>query len=346
MQIKPELLISTLERSKLSPIYLISGDEPLQIMEVSDAIRAQARYQGVTERILLEVDAGFNWNSLLQEATNLSLFSTKRLIELRLGNKKFGTKGSQILIEYVQNLNENNILLILMGPLDRQAQQAKWYKVASKAGIVVPVRHININYLPDWICRRVKKYGKQISSDNAYLIADRVEGNLLAASQEIEKLCMLVSGKEINADKIFETVSDSTRFNVFFMLDSAYAGDTKRAIRMLRGLASEGAEPIAVYGALMWSYRRLCSIAYHYYSGTQLAKLFTDYHIWDNDSKQAIKVVLSKNSLETLHRVLRFIDRLDRKIKSADTENIWDILSKVLLWLSEKPIAIYEDYPS
>ena len=298
MQIKAEHLPDEIKRKGLSPVYLISGDEPLQLNEAADLIRLKAREQGVEERIVLDVATGFDWNRLIEESASMSLFASARLIELRMGSSKPGRDGGKVLTEYAEQLASYNILLITSDRLDKKVKQSKWYKSLNKVGVTIQVWPIDADCLPDWIRRRIQKYNKRITVDAAQIIADRVEGNLLAASQEIDKLCLLIDNPEITADDVIAAVVDSTRYDVFELIECAYANKTKRLLRILSGLKSEGMEPMAIYGALMWDYRRLCSMAYHFDNGLTLEKLFAEYRIWDNRRKQSINSILSRHNVK------------------------------------------------
>ena len=334
MQLRAEQLPDEIERKGLSPVYLISGDEPLQLNEATDLIRFKAREQGVEERVVLDVATDFDWNRLTEESASMSLFSSTRLIELRMGSSKPGRNGGRVLTEYAEQLASNNILLITSDRLDKRVQQSQWYKSLNKVGVTIQVWPIDTDRLPDWIRQRVQKYNKHITSDAAQLIADRVEGNLLAASQEIGKLCLLIDHNEITADDVIAAVTDNTRYDVFELIECAYANKTKRLLRILNGLKSEGIEPMAIYGALIWDYRRLCTMAYHFDNGSTLEKLFAEYRIWGNKRKQAIKSILNRHNIKKLYELLRQANFLDRKIKSAEKHTVWDAMLTLLLAFS------------
>ena len=334
MQLRAEQLPDEIERKGLSPVYLISGDEPLQLNEATDLIRLKAREQGVEERVVLDVATGFDWYRLIEESASMSLFTSRRLIELRMGSSKPGRDGGKVLTEYAEQLSRDNILLITSDRLDKRVQQSKWYKSLNKVGVTIQVWPIDTDRLPNWIRQRVQKYNKHITVDAAQLIADRVEGNLLAASQEIDKLCLLIDHNEITADDVIAAVIDSARYDVFELTECAYANKTKRLLRILNGLKSEGMEPMAIYGALIWDYRRLCTIAYHFDNGSTLEKLFAEYRIWDNKRKQAIKSILNRHNVKKLYELLRQANSLDRKIKSAEKHTAWDAMLTLLLAFS------------
>ena len=334
MQVRVEQLPDEIKRKGLSSVYLISGDEPLQLNEASDFIRNKARELGIEERVVLDVATGFEWNRLIEENASMSLFSSRRLIELRMGSSKPGREGGKILTEYAEQLAGENVLLITCNKLEKQVQKSKWYKSLDKVGVTTQVWPIDAEKLPNWIRQRIKKYNKTIAEDAAQLIADRVEGNMLAASQEIDKLCLLVDNDEITVEDVASAVTDSTRFDVFDLIECAYANKTKRLLRMLDGLKSEGMDPMAIYGPLMWDYRRLCTIGYHLSNGHSLEKLFADYRIWNNKHKQAIKSILHRHNIKKLHTLLKQANALDRTIKSAGKHTAWDALLSLLLAFS------------
>ena len=334
MQVRIEQLPDEIRRKGLSSIYLISGEEPLQLNEAADFIRGKAREQGVEERVMLDVATGFDWNKLIEENASMSLFASTRLIELRMGSSKPGREGGKVLTKYAEQLAGDNILLITSDRMDKQVQKSKWYKSLDKVGVTTQVWPIEAGKLPGWLRQRVQKQYKHIATDAAQLIADRVEGNMLAASQEIDKLCLLVDNDEITTKDVIAAVTDSTRFDVFSLIESAYADETKRMLRMLNGLKSEGMDPMAVYGALMWDYRRLCTMGYHLSNGDSLDKLFSDYRICDNKRKRAIKSVLQRHNLKKLYELLKQANALDRTIKSAEKHTAWDALLSLLLEFS------------
>lgn len=337
MRLRAEDLAARLKQSGLSPIYFISGDEPLQIMECADAVRQHAVQEHFEERIVFDVDKGFDWNTLLHATGNISLFSTRRLLELRMGNQKPGKEGAAVLTEYTQQLPPDTVLVITSGRLDRQTQQSKWYGVLEKSAVCIQVKEISAADLPEWIRRRVQKSGKNTSLQAAALLADRVEGNLLAAKQEIDKLCLLAEGGVITEDNVIAAVADSARFGVFGMIEAAFAGDTARTTRMLAGLLEEGLDPAEIYPALMWEFRRLCSMAFAVTSGISLEKLYAEYRVWDQKRKQGIKLTLRRHTLQQLHVLFRFALRIERVIKSSDKPLAVDQLQALLLKLAGGP---------
>ena len=338
MRLRAEQLSANLKKSGLAPVYLISGNEPLQIMECVDEIRRYARQQNFEERVVLDVEKDFDWNSLWNETANISLFSSKRLLELRMGDQKPGREGGAVLAEYAGDPPGDNVLVITSERIDKKAQQSAWFTALDKTGITVAIWPIDPEQLPDWIHQRIGKQNKKISLAAAGLLAERVEGNLLAAKQEIDKLCLLIDRSEITAEDVVSSVADSARFGVFELIEAALAGNAARTIRMLGGLRGEGVEPVEIYAALMWDFRRLCSIAHLVKSGVAIEKLFGELRIWDPKRKQAIKTTLKRHKTGKLHDLLRFAVQIDKTIKSSDKVIVWEKLQAFLLALAGSPV--------
>ena len=330
MRLHPDQLDTHLKRSSTTPIYFVSGDEPLQKLECIDLIRKHYRGQGYDERIIFNVDKSFNWNSINEVTRNLSLFSSQRIIELRMGAPKPGREGGGVLQEYAAKENDGTLLIISSDKMDKSTQNNKWAKSIDKVGVMIQVWPIGPAQLPGWIQGRIQKKQKKITQDAARLIAERVEGNLLAAQQEIEKLVLLTEKNLIDIEDVIGAVADSSRYNVFDMVESAFLGNIDRTLLMLNGLKNEGAEPLALFGALMWEYRRLCSIAYEYEAGIQLENIFKSYRIWDQ-KKRSITAVLKRHSSKSLDQLLNYCATIDKTLKSGHRDRAWDQFNILLL---------------
>ena len=330
MRLRPEQLKTHLERSGKMPVYFVSGDEPLQKLESIDLIRNHYQKQGYDERIIFEVNKSFDWNQINGASSNLSLFSNNKIIELRMVAPKPGRQGGIFLQQYVENENNDTVLIISSDKIDKGTQNNKWVKAIDKAGLMIQVWPIGPAQLPGWIQARMQNRQKKITHDAARLIAERVEGNLLAAQQEIEKLLLLIEKDRIDIEDIMGAVADSSRYNVFDMLESAFVGNIDRTLLMLNGLKNEGMKPLLLFGALMWEYRRLCSIAYEYEAGTQLENIFRSYRIWDQ-KKRPITSVLKRHTSKSLDRLLNYCAVIDKTLKSGQRDRAWDQFSTLLL---------------
>lgn len=332
MRLKPDQLPNALKKP-LAPVYLISGDEPLQHMECCDSIRMAAREQGYSEREVLEVDRRFDWNRLAQTGASLSLFADKRLIELRMAGGP-GTEGGAALTGYCGQPPADTVLLISTGKLDGRSRQAKWHQSIDKTGVTVAVWPIEPARLPDWISHRFRRHGVTIDHDAAELIAERVEGNLLAAAQEIEKLCLLRAGEtRIDLAAVLAAVADSARYDAFTLIESAYAGHLARSLHILQGLRDEGVEAIAIHGAIMWQLRRTCSMAGAGAAGEPLDAVLQRYKVFDNQ-RGVFKRLLKRHPRPALDGMLHDGGRIDGLLKGYREGDPWQALAWLIARLA------------
>jgi DNA polymerase III subunit delta len=332
MKLKPEQISSHLERN-LAPIYLVSGDEPLQVAETCDAVRKHARQSGCSERLLFNVETGFDWNALLQARDTLSLFAEQRLVELRLPSGKPGETGAKVLREYAARPPDGDVLLIISGKIEKEAQRSKWFTALEQSGVVVQVWPLSAAQLPAWIERRMRTKGLQPSVEAVALLAERVEGNLLACAQEIEKLLLLYGPGAVDHAAVASAVYDSARYSVYDLVDRALAGDGTAVARVLRGLQGEGEEPVLVLWALTREVRILMNMVEESRRGMALEQLFTQHRIWENQ-KILVRNALKRSSPHSFRRLLRLAARTDRVIKGIAAGNAWDELLQLALGLA------------
>jgi DNA polymerase-3 subunit delta len=249
LRLRAEQLPAALARA-LAGIYLVSGDEPLLVGEAADAIRAAARAAGFADRRVFFIDRSFSWDELRLAAQSLSLFAEKRLFELRMPSGK-PDKGAALLAELAVQSAPDLIYLVIADKLDRKARDAPWVQAVEEHGAWVTTMPVDTAALPAWLRGRAKALHIDIDPQASQLIVDRVEGNLLAAQQELEKLALLANGASIDVDLVLRSVGDSARYDVFQLAQAAAAGDAERAFRVLLGLKSEGVEPTLILWALL-----------------------------------------------------------------------------------------------
>lgn len=332
MRQRPDQLEATLRRQGLAPLYLVFGDEPLQILECCDLLRRQARGAGFEERVVLNVEAGFDWQSLGAEAGALSLFASRRLIEVRLGEAKPGTEGAKALAAYAAAPPPDTLLLVSAGRIDRQSQQSKWFKALEQAGVAVQSRPVEAARLPGWLAARARSLGLGLSPAAAELIADRVEGNLLAADQELRRLALLYGDQAVDSEQVLAAVADNARYDLFDYIDCTLTGDGARSLRMLRGLEAEGTEAVVVCWGLSRELRSLCLMAAERAGGAAWEPLFARHRIWDK-RRRPVQAALERHRLPVLRRLLREAGRIDRVIKGAAEGRPWDDLARLSLAL-------------
>ena len=256
MRISPDQLPRTLEKA-LAPAWLVIGDEPLLVGEAADAIRARARAAGHVSRETFFVDRYFDWSELQASSRSLSLFGERRILEVRMPSTRPGKDGGAVLAQLAADPVPDTLLLVLAGRAERDTYSTAWFRSFEKGGVVVRCQPVAIGQLPDWIVSRAARHGLSIEPEGAQLLAERVEGNLLAAHQEIEKLALLQAGGAVSTEQLLAAVADSARFNIFQLGEAALEGDALRSLRVLEGLRVEGVEPTLVLWALCRDLRAL-----------------------------------------------------------------------------------------
>jgi DNA polymerase-3 subunit delta len=324
MKIRPEQLDSHLA-GRLAPVYLVSSDEPLLLQEACDAIRAAARAQGFSERVVFGVEPGFDWAELGETAAGLSLFAAQRLIELRMPGGKPGEVGAKALVEYAARPVQGNLLLISLPRLDKAAQVTKWFTALERAGVLLQLWPPAPAQLPGWITQRMRARGMKPTPAAAAALAGRVEGNLLACVQEIEKLLLLHGPGAVDEEAVVDAVADSARFDVFALADSALAGDAARCLRILRGLQDEGVEPVLIGWALTREIRLLAVLAHGLAQGRKPFALFQQHRVWEK-RQPLLEQALKRHGLSQWRALLRLCARLDRVTKGRAAGNVWDDL--------------------
>ena len=331
MKLKPSQLNNHLKRQGLAALYLLTGDEPLQMMECADTLRTFARHQGFSERVVLTVETGFDWNRLAQNANSLSLFASKRLLEIHLGNKSPGNEGTQALTTYANRPPSDTVLLITADKLDANKQKTKWFTALDERGIIIPIWPLETSQLPTWIAQRLNQRGLQASSEAINLIAERSEGHLLACAQEIEKLSLLYGSNHIDTAQVLEAVADSARFEIFTWVDTVLAGDKPRSVRQLERLRTEGVDPILVTWALTREIRQLSQITSALKRGQQPEAVFKTYRIWSSRKPVISSAIKRYPYPQTWQQFLQQTVSIDCMIKGVESGNPWDELQRLSL---------------
>jgi DNA polymerase III subunit delta len=329
VKIQANQLHSHLQK-KLAPCYLVTGDEHLLVSEALDAIRESARNQGFTSRDLHTATTGFDWASLHDATANLSLFAERRIVELRLPTGKPGRAGSQAIVDLVAQIGPDLLLIVVTPKLDRNGQSAKWVKALDAAGVNLTIWPVAPRELPGWIAARMRRSGLQPDRGAVAMIADRVEGNLLAAGQEIEKLRLLHGEGPVSADDVSAAVANSSRFDVFKLVDAALGGDAKRAIKILAGLRAEGVEPVIIVWALTRELRTLASLGDAILSGMDLASGMQKAKVWS--SRQGlIRSCVARHQPRDFHRLLKATGQADRAAKGQLRADPWQLVTPIVL---------------
>jgi DNA polymerase-3 subunit delta len=336
MRIKPEQLSAALQK-RLMPVYFISGDEPLQLGEMADAVRKAARKAGFENREIISAETGFEWNQLAFSADSLSIFADKKIIDLRLPTGTPGTDGAKALIAYCERLPEDTLLLITAGKATGSALKSRWLEALDKVGVVIQVWPLEGQDLIRWLQQRMQQRGLNAETDGLRILASRIEGNLLAAAQEIEKLYVLYGAGNLNNQQIFDVVADSSRYDVFKLMDSVLSASVNRIFKILSGLRAEGIAAPIVLWALTREARVLIKIKLALSQGQNREAVFKNNQIWDK-RKQLVSNALDRLSDHDLNSILVLSAKADRQIKGQQQGDAWETLLAICLMFASAQI--------
>ena len=332
MKISANQLNSHLKNSLL-PCYLVTGDESLLVQEALDTIRAEAREQGFGARELYVATTGFDWTDLRNAAGNLSLFAERRIVELRLPTGKPGVKGGATIVEMTEQAGDDLLFVVSAPKLDRSGAASKWVKALEAAGGYTQIWPVAVRELPAWINARMKNAGLQPDRDAVRLIADRVEGNLLAAQQEIEKLRLLHGEGPISAEDVDAAVADSSRYDVYKLVDAAVGGDAARAVRILAGIRTEGIEPVIVMWALTRELRTLARLADSIQSGVDLSTSLRQAGVWQN-RQGLVRACVGRHQTADFYDLIRLARKADAAAKGQLRADPWQLATQIVLGLA------------
>ncbi|MGK5027393.1 DNA polymerase III subunit delta [Janthinobacterium sp. RB2R34] len=318
----------------LAQLYVISSDEHLLALEAADKIRRAARKQGYTERDVLSVERSFKWGELLAANQELSLFGDKKLIELRIPTGKPGKDGGAALQSYAKNLSPDNLTLITLPKLDWATQKAAWVASLQQAAVYIDIPNVERAQLPAWISQRLAAQGQSAERASIDFIAERVEGNLLAAHQEIQKLGLLHEAGKLTYEQVQDAVLNVARYDVFKLSEAMLAGDPARLVRMLEGLKGEGEALPLVLWAVSEEIRTLLKLKAGMAQGRPLGALMKEMRIW-GPRERMMEPALRRVSLPVLEKALQEAAQVDKMIKGlrakAHAGDAWDALLQLAL---------------
>jgi DNA polymerase-3 subunit delta len=326
MQLRSEQLSQQLER-RLAPIYFLTGDEPLQMAEAADLVRRVAKQQGYTEREVLDQGPGFDWAQLRNAAENMSLFGEQRILDLRLQSPKVGKDGAKALIEYAEHPPSDTLLLISAPKLERSQLANKWVKTLERTGVLVQIWPIEAQRLLAWIDQRMRRVGLLPETGVREMLLERVEGNLLAAAQEIDKLSLLQGPGVVTPEQLAAAVADSARFDVFNLVDILLSGDLSRGLRVLDRLKGEGVAEAVVLWALSREVRNLAMLAFQIEQGDGIEQVLSAKRVWEK-RKPLVRKGLQRPARHWQGLLLECA-RVDLAIKGRDSIDPWLLLQDV-----------------
>lgn len=325
MQLAPAQLAPHLQRG-LKPLYTLHGDEPLLVQEAADAIRAAARTQGYTERTVHTVSgAHFDWSAVLAAGGSLSLFADKQIVEIRIPSGKPGKDGSAALQQVAEGAagNDSTLTLVLLPRLDFATKKSAWFAALESAGAMIELQPVERGALPQWIAQRLAQQGQRVMAGEEgqrtlQFFADRVEGNLLAAHQEIQKLALLHPAGELRFEQVESAVLNVARYDVFKLSEAVLAGQVARVQRMLDGLQAEGEAEVLVHYALSEDIRALKRVKDAMAAGRPLPVALREQRVWGLKEKLFERVLprLSATALENLLHGAHVVDGIVKGLKS------------------------------
>jgi DNA polymerase-3 subunit delta len=311
----------------LSPLYAVHGAEALLALEAGDAIRAAARKSGCAEREVFSAEPGADWSKVGASAANLSLFSTRKLLEVRIPSGKPGAEGGKALEALCARLPEDTVVLVMLPELEWQQLKTAWFSALEGAGTVVEAKAISREELPQWLAERLAAQQQRAGIETLEWLADRVEGNLLAAKQEVEKLALLLPAGEITLDSIRESVTDVSRFERDALLEAIHEADPGRIARAVDSLEAEG-EPLPL---LLWALTEELRLMVQLTGGERPRRFL------DPDRLQRIQRTARKHDAASFDRQLLRAHRIDRMIKGVETGDAWEEILELSLALAGRP---------
>jgi len=335
MRLSADQLNQHLQRG-LQPLYVVHGEEPLLALEAADMIRAAAKRAGYAEREVFTVEAGFNWSDLIASGNSMSLFASQRLMDIRIPGGKPGVEGARMLQEYCAALPPDTVTLISLPKLDRQTLTTKWFGALEQAGAVVPVYAVERGRLPQWISQRLAAQNQRADAQALQFLADQVEGNLLAALQEVQKLALLFPEGALSLDQMRGAVLDVARFDVFKLGDALLSGDVPRLARMLDVLKGEGVSPVLILWAFTQEIRALLKIKTGVRRGVSQATLMREARVWES-RQSLVQRALDRLDEATLESALLKVAELDRMTKGLAWGDVWDEFLQLGLRLAQRP---------
>jgi DNA polymerase-3 subunit delta len=331
MRLKAEQLTGHLQQDLL-PAYLIFGDEQMLVEEASDLVRQQARKLGANERQVWHVEGRFDWSQLQWQEQTMSLFASRRLLEIRLPSGAPGKEGGEALRKFAENPPQDTTLLIISGKIDNRSQKSKWFTELDRIGATTPIWPVDLVSLPRWIQQRFQQRALNVDQQVAALIAERVEGNLFAAAQEVEKLLLLSVDGKIDEQLVLESVADNARFEAFGLMDTVFLGQVAKIPRMIGRLRAEGLDILAIFSAVSWSLHRAVDMAFQLKQGQQIAQVFSSQKppVWQK-SQSMMRQALMRHDYTQWHTFLQQMAEVDQAAKGSIQSCPWILLENLCM---------------
>jgi DNA polymerase-3 subunit delta len=337
MQLRPQDLPAHLARG-VAPLYVIHGDEPLAAIEAADAVRAAARRAGCDEREVFVVEQHFRWDGFVAANANLGLFGSRKLIDVRIPSGKPGSEGAAALERHAQNLPAENVTLVSLPRIDRATQGSGWFAALAEHGITIAMTPIERSALPAWIAERLARNDQRAARDTLAFLAERCEGNLLAARQEIDKLALLLPAGALAHDDVARVVADVARFDIQELSEAWLGGDAARTLRIVEALRNEG-EPITLVGwQLGEDLHALAAVHDAMRGGQALAGAVRNVRAWGRRQAALERAVRRVKPADVL-RLLQALARFDALAKGLGNGDPWDAVADIALELCGRRVV-------
>jgi len=331
-----QLALAHLEKhltQSLKPLYILVGDEPLAQRESLDAIRAAARAQGYDERTTLTVERYFNWQQIQSYGQSISLFASQRLLEINITSGKPGVDGGKALQALANKAIPDTCVVVILPKLERDAANSAWYSALEKNAVTISLNEVDAANLPKWIASRLALQGQHTSQQTLEFLAHQVEGNLLAANQEVQKLGLLYPQGELSDATVREAVLNVSRYDAFQLGEAVLAGDAARTVRILQGLQDEGENAVAVMSPLMWVLRPLVRIKQAEMRGENIMNAMTNARIY-GEKQALVKRALARLNLKQLEAALQKLADIDKTAKGVMLGDAWLEISRLCFGLA------------
>jgi len=331
MALRADQLAGSLKRG-LSPIYLVGGEEPLLLLECCDQIREAARAQGFIERELLQVERGFDWSALRQAATP-GLFATRKIIDLRLRTGKPGQEGARALTEWANAPDPDMLLMVSCEQWDKSSRSSKWASRLEKAGQRVDIWPVKAPELPRWLEQRMLQQGMHPEPEALRILADRLEGNLLAARQEIDRLALIRGAGTITVDDVMKVVADSSRFDAFALAEHMLTGNLHDGLRVAAGLKRMDIPLPMLLGALLRELKTVEAYSLAVRGGENETMVFRQLNVWQN-RQNTIRTAARRLGTLKLFAAFKMLSLIDRQSKGRAKGDPWQSIDALLLQLA------------
>ncbi len=332
MELRASQLAAHLGRT-LAPMYVVHGDEPLLAMEAGDLIRAAARRAGCEDREVLVAEPGFHWDALLATNASMGLFGNRRMIDLRIPSGKPGAEGGKALETYASRPNPDNVTLVTLPRVDRATQSSGWFTALADAGVAIAVYPPDRDELPAWIAARFAKQGQKASAETLAWLAERCEGNLFAARQEIEKLGLLLPEGTLAHENVERAVTDVARFDVFQLSEAWLGGDASRTVRIIGCLEAEGDAIQMLLWQLGEDLHALAYVLEAAATGTPVQAALRSARVWGK-RQGAMERAAKRVARASVPAMLHALARLDALSKGIGRGNAWDELRTLAVHLA------------